>query len=472
MLAHASLRVRAHSSLRSAFSSALLAALLFTAACSGGGGGTPEPPDSSLVQAVGFGTDSVRLAAGAGSADSGAAVSAISGATGTGTAAADGSFSFDAALSAGAAEITVQYVKEGYTLTSISAVSSQASLVTKPLFSTGAGPNDMVYGHDSLYIANSMDNTVVRYSLTGATLASASFPAGASPSYLALGGNALWVVCNGDNHVVGLNAEDLTDLASSEFLLTGEGVAFIGPSQPIVSGSVVYVPRNEIATFSPTTYGPGKVAGLNFASGQIFELATTGLDPQFGVYDNSRDSLYITCSGNIQFDEFFVPHAESDSYLERVQHGTDSSDPQQLNLGRIGAGRVALSPDGSTALIGTSLAANLYAVDMDSFTTLRGAANPITLTGDFSFASDVAFTPDGRYALAASFNTDELYVLDARTFALNPGPYPAPFDLALSADMLAGAANIEIAPDPERSGKYAAYVLYGVGNAVAKVELF
>ena len=472
MAYHAALRTRASLPVVTSLSLAVLGTLGLLASCSGGGGDPLVPPAASAVQAVSHGEDSVRLAAGAGSADAGSAVTATVGATGSSTVAADGSFSFDAVLDVGAGQVTVAYINGGFALTTTSAVAGLAVRVTKPLFSTGAGPNDMVYGDESLYIANSLDNTVVRYSLDGAVLATASFDPGASPSYLALGGNALWIACNGNNHVEGLRAADLTNLVSTEFLLTGEGITFIGPSQPVVIGSEVFVPRNEIATFSPTTYATGKVAVLNFGNGHVNELSTLGLNPQFGAYDNSRNSLYLTTSGDIQFDEFWTPYAVSDSYLERVWQDGDSSSPQQVNLGLIGAGRIALSPDGTTAMIGSSLAANLYVVKLGTFTATRNADHPIVLTEDYSFSSDLSFTPDGRYVLALSFNTDELYVLDAETWALNPGPYPEPFDLTLGGDMLAGAANVEVAPDPDRSGKYAAYVLYGIGNAVAKVELF
>jgi hypothetical protein len=470
-------RARSASSPRPGFRSIqcciLLAALLVLAAC-GGGGLEPEPPSPSALHAVSFGANSVRLAAGPGSADAGTNVSATAGAAGTGTVDSDGSFSFDAVVEAGAAAITVQYAKEGYTLASTSTPAPLASRVTKPLFATGAGPNDMVYAGGSLYIANSLDNTVVRYYLDGSVMATASFDPGASPSYLGIAPGTLWVTCNGSNEVVGLVDLDLTERAGFRYQLTGAGTAFIGPSEPAIIDGRVFVPRNEIATFGPTAYGPGKVAVLGPGAAAGEELLTTGLNPQFSAvaYRGYVQLLYATCGGDIQFNEDWQPYAASDSYLELLWDASGILPPRALNLGPIGAGRIALEPAGYTALIGSALAANLYAVDLDSFTVLRGADDPIVLTEDYSFTSDVAFAPGGKYALALSFNTDELYVLDTATWEPNPGPYPEPFDLALGEGMLAGAANLEIAPDPEREGHFAAYVLYGVGNAVAKVELF
>ena len=138
----------------------------------------------------------------------------------------------------------------------------------------------------------------------------------------------------------------------------------------------------------------------------------------------------------------------------------------------IGAGRIAVAPDGTRAYLGNSLSGNLYSVDLGAETVLHGAGDPLVLTEELTYIADVAYTPDGKYILAISFNTDELYVIDAATDELNPGPYPAPFDLALDPELMAGVANIEIDPAPRSDGGYDVYVLYGVANAVAKIALF
>jgi DNA-binding beta-propeller fold protein YncE len=103
---------------------------------------------------------------------------------------------------------------------------------------------------------------------------------------------------------------------------------------------------------------------------------------------------------------------------------------------------------------------------------LRGQSHPIHLTDAFTYVSDVEFTPDYKYLLATSFNTDELYVIDPATDTVNPGPYPTPFNLRGSSNLLSGAARIAIAPDPTGSNSNVkVYVLLGVANAVAKVDL-
>ncbi|MCH7472155.1 hypothetical protein IIA79_04300 [bacterium] len=136
------------------------------------------------------------------------------------------------------------------------------------------------------------------------------------------------------------------------------------------------------------------------------------------------------------------------------------------------SGTPSVSADGAIAYIGNALSGNLYKVDLESFVVLRGEDSPIVLTDEYTFISDVTFTPDGKYVLATSFNTDELYVIDPATDTVNPGPYPGPFDLSLDPELLAGCVNVEVAPKPGDPGRYSAFVLYAVGNAVARVDLF
>jgi hypothetical protein len=448
----------------------LLAACALLASCSGGGGIDPlvPPPQPSEFVAILHGGSLVRIHSAGSGLNAGTAVTVTGAATGAGEVTGTGHLSFDTQLTgAPDGQVVVHYEDLGVQFSTPVEITTLAGRVTAPLFSTGAGPNDMEYGNGSLYIANSMDNTVVRYGLDGAVLATAQFPESSSPSYVTLSEGKLWVVRNGDNTVTALDADNLAELPGQDYAIDGGGAAFTGPSKPAVLGGEVFVPRNQVATFAPTTYGTGMVSVLN--GGSQSEFATTGLNPQFAAFEEATGMLYVTCSGDIQFDENFMPFPASDSYLERFPRG-DTGVAAALNLGEIGAGRIALA--GNAAYIGNSLSGNLYKADLEQWAVERGEGNPIALTSEFTFISDVAVVQGGDYLLATSFNTDELYVISTADDSVNPGPYPEPFDLALDPELLAGAANVEVAPDPQRPGHYAAYVLYGVGNAVAKVELF
>jgi DNA-binding beta-propeller fold protein YncE len=452
-----------------------VAVLILLAAC--GTRNTPVEPDPSDVLAVSASAGTARVYAEPGSADGGTTASIVAGGTGTATVETDGSFTIDVQLASAsavsqAATLIVEYTKAGFTLTSEGVVQQLSAQVTTPMFSTGAGPNDMVFGLDSLYVANSFDNTVVRYGLDGSEIASVAYDAYASPSYLALAGDMLWVAANGENTVKGFGTAGLAPDASQVFALTGEGTAFIGPGGIAAIAASVFIPRAEITGFGPpSVYAQGALDIADTGDGTLTPLVLTGKNATHSAYDAARDYLVVVCTGEVQFDEFWTPFVESSAYVEVYDVADNMAEVTVIDLGETGAGCIALDQSAGIVYLGNCLNGNLYKVDYVDGTVLRGEANPIVLTEEFTYISDVAFTPDGRYVLATSFNTDELYVIDTATDTVNPGPYPAPFDLSLDPELMAGCANVEIDPTPRADGGYNAYVLYGIANAVAKVEL-
>jgi len=463
-----------------------LVVLAFSASCQSGGG-LPEPAPADVWCVFDQTVASHATAyAGPGTADPdsrvwfGWTVDDIYSAMGHGSyAKADGSFAVTVGWPSTNSAYkhpdggVVRYTVNGHNVDADVQWVDQASLIMKPLFSTGAGPNDMLYGDGGLYIANSMDNTAVRYGLDGAVLSQEGFAQAASPSYLALGAGALYTTCNGTNELVSRGAPDLTASAAQAVQFDAAGAAFLGPAQPaLLPSGVIAVALNNITGFSPTVYGTGELAFADFGRpSEVDVLALPhGVNAQYVAYDATRELLYVVCAGDIQFDESFVPHATGDAYLEVVDPLAQSV-VDSINLGPIGAGRIALSPDVSCAYFGSALSGNVYKVDLASRSVLRGADDPITVTDEYTFISDLAFSPDGHWLLATSFNTDELYVIDPATDEVNPAPYVAPFDLSLDPQLLAGCVNVEVDPTPRADGGYNAYVLYAVANAVAKVEL-
>jgi 6-phosphogluconolactonase (cycloisomerase 2 family) len=451
----------------------LMLSTLLLAACGGGPAPTPTP---AQVRGIAFGTSQARLYAGPNSADAGSTVSATAGGTGTATAAADGSFTLTVSgAGAGGAIVSVQYIQGGAPQTKDVTLTSQAASVNPALFATGQAPNDIALGADALYVANSLDNTVISYSLaTGTALQTQTLPVSTSPSYLSLSGNALWVSSNGSagNTLTGLRAADLSQLVGATFQLVEPTTAFIGPMEPLQVGTTLYVPRNEIKAFgATTTYGPGIVSAIDISSGAEQQIFTVGKNPQALAYDNTRSILYVTTAGEIQFDQNFVPSATTDSFIEAYDVAHQNGRLWSASLGKVGAGRITLSHNGATAYLGNALTGDVFKVDLLTHAVLRGKTNPIHLTDAFTYSYDVQFTPDFRYLLVTSFNTDELYVIDPATDTLNPGPYPAPFRLGANPALLSGAGRIAVGPAAATGSNWRAYVDMGVANAIASVDL-
>ncbi|MCC7478945.1 hypothetical protein IT575_10875 [bacterium] len=450
---------------------------LLASACGGGGNNEPDPQpgDFSIVSAA---NGALSISGPAGSADPGTTVSLQAPASGSGTAAADGSVSFSG-NSGGAASVVVIHVRDGVTQQASETPVSLASRVTAPLFSTGAGPNDLLLANDSLYVANSLDNSVVRHSLSGAQQGSHSFPLASSPSYLELEGfdDTLWVACNGDNHITGLDPLSLEPVAGSDFVLDHTGLdslAFIGPGRPQAYEQLLVVPLAAISSFgSPTVYDSGGIGATLTRDGtENFRFNDDALNGQTVEIIPTTSFFAMVSAGSIQFDDNFVPSAASSSFLTiGSTSGGDVHAPairSSLDLGAIGASEMALTPDGRFAYIADQLDGKLYKVDLsnlDQPQLVRGIANPIVLTEEFTYISDLELTPDGKLLLATSFNTDELFVIDTASDTVSPAPYPGPFDVSLDPGLLAGTIGVET--DGSR-----AWVLYAIGNAVGEVDLF
>jgi hypothetical protein len=430
------------------------------------GSNPPVVPDPSAFIVLRTGSI-IGVSAVTGSADAGSNVSISSGGTGNGTAAADGSVAFKGTLGDG--PLTLSYTKLGQPLVSELTVAQLDSLVSTPLFSTGSAPNDMEFSQSGLVVANSLDNTVVRYGLDGTVLQTASFPQFASPSYLGLSGEELAVVRNGDNVISLHDINTLQPLAGREHTLVDTGVAFIGPGKPYFSGGYLLQPRAQLASFSPTSYGAGLFSQIVFSSttGALqLDIPTSGVNVATAqvVFPATGDPYVLAISaGDQQFDEDFHPFMVSDSFLDvyRLPEGTGNPVlDHTYNLGKIGATGLEVK-DGTVAYMGSIVSGDIFALD---FTNPTAQPTKIHLTDEFTYISDIQLLVGGNL-LATSFNTDELYVIDTATNIVSPAPYPGPFQVSPDPDMLAGAISVEV----DAAGN--AYVLLSIANAIAKVDL-
>jgi DNA-binding beta-propeller fold protein YncE len=450
--------------------------LMLTAVACSRGEAPLLPPVDSEIHALQASSGMLRISAGPGSADAGTSASITEGGSGSGTVASDGSFSFDATAGAigQGAQLTTSYIHDGFMFSTKSSIILPDSLISLNAFSTGSAPNDLLFANDSLYVANSLDNSVVRHDLAGSILASASFPQYSSPSYLVAGAEALFAVLNGSNVIARLTALDLAHNEESDsFPLIDSSAVFIGPAAPAFHNGHLYVPRSEVLAFAEfgsgnrSTYGPGLFTDVNFAAAAPTgeSWASVGSNPQYAVFNEPLDLLLIVSGGELNFSADFTPYVSSPSYLELYSVDGDITLLGQVSLGLSGAGAIAISPDGRTAYLGNSLNGNLYKVDIDNRTVLRGLDNPIILTEAFTYISDVELTSDGRQVLATSFNTDELFIFPSATDTPGTGAYPEPLDMSQGQDLLAGAAGVEL------DGQGHVYVLNAIANSVNRITL-
>lgn len=464
--------------IRTCIATLLCACAMAVASCTHGSPIAPEPSTFSVLKSG----NAIGVSAPAGSADAGTTVTVASGGSGSGTAAADGSVAFNGTVGDGA--LTLSYTRSGQPLVTEVTVAPLDSLVSKPLFSTGSAPNDMelLTNHDqqaipqSLYIANSLDNTVVQYAPDGTVLSTATFPPGTSPSYVSIGDGEteLFVTANGNNILYGLNMFDLSQ-PTRQWLLGDSSAAFIGPGKPLVDAEgMAFVPRAEITGFGPpTVYGDSMLEQIDLNTPQPLNRFFGNSTRHNGVYAGQGlsfqqpNEVLVVSAGELQFDVNFHPIVTSNSYLTFVQSGVGLSESaeQTLSLGPIGASILAVNAGTGMGYLANLIDGNVYKVDLVDHIVLRGKENPIHLTDEFTYIGDVEFVPGTDLLLASSFNTDEVYVIDTATDTVNPAPYPGPFDMSLDPQLLAGTSSIEV----DNAGH--AYVLYAIANAVARIDL-
>ncbi len=214
-------------------------------------------------------------------------------------------------------------------------------------------------------------------------------------------------------------------------------------------------------------YAQGSVTLLDASSGALLAKgATTERNPQIvQVFD---DALWVVCTGTLRLDpDTGVHQATTAGAVERWSRAAlERGGPPDAVVrvdpppGGIGAapGSLAIDPLRRRAFLGSSLAAHVYVVDLDSMTLLRGPSNPIVLREhDGNDTVAVAWHPDGT-VLAASFDTNALYRIDPETLDI----VGTPVDLGRSGD-LEGPLDLEVFPGA--SPDVAA--LMSVSNSVA-----
>lgn len=450
----------------------LIAVLTMLAASSCGGGVNgqlplPDPLPADGIIAVAYGDNLVRIYAAPGSVDPGSTIQTSGGAVGVGTASADGAVLLDAIASGTGGALSISYTRGGVQSTTSTTISTPDSRAELELAATGAAPNDIAADDTRFYVANSADNTVAAYTHAGVPDATSVFDTGSSPSYLALAGDTLWVTNNGSNVIAALDTADIAADPAASYALDAGEMAFLGPGRVTVTGDHLLVPVAGITAFGAATeYADGALIAIDTNAGTQEQLAVGGVNVTSAVYDAARSQVYVLATGSIQFDEFWMPYADSDSVLSILSYPA-LTETASINLGPVGASGLAVDGTNGLLLIGSMLAANLYTLDLDSNTLQRDQSNPVELTPEFSYVSGMALQASRGFLFCSSFNTDEVHAIGLPELALNPGPYPAPMDVALNPELMAGAGALALSPDGSML-----FVLHGIANAVSRITLY
>lgn len=179
---------------------------------------------------------------------------------------------------------------------------------------------------------------------------------------------------------------------------------------------------NYINTTNPAVAAPGIVRAFDIKSGGSMIdagiIVTSAFNPT-GLSVRNGEELIITNSGVIN-----IINAESVPATDSV---IDIADPETMEItGSIPLGQVAASfhaaavtIDGSLAFVGSSAFGEVYEIDLINISALRGKNNPLMITDESDYMTDVKLSQDNSHIFIASFEKSAVYPVDISDIA-NP----------------------------------------------------
>lgn len=208
---------------------------------------------------------------------------------------------------------------------------------------------------------------------------------------------------------------------------TQEGLAVVGDKLFVCAA-------NFFTNGPPVVYGPGMVLvyqmGNSLAPANPAALYTTFQNPQTLAVGNGQ--LIVAQTGVLSMDGGW--HAQTEGGLD-IYDLANLSHVRSINLGHTGVGPIAVSPDGTTAYVGSQLEAVVFAVDLES-----GDSQRIELfeSGSVQSVFSLQMHPMGLL-FATSFNSDQVYIVDTASNKVGPWPFDTAFRVGEGGMAFAGA---------------------------------
>ena len=175
------------------------------------------------------------------------------------------------------------------------------------------------------------------------------------------------------------------------------------------------------------SFGEGSITLISRANRTIVKtIPVSAPNPQKLLV--AGDSLYVLCSGQTRFDQsIWLNIAVSPGALDRfpldsLADATGPSESLALPISQEdpregGFGSMAVSEDQETLLLASGQKAILWAVDLVTFSWLRGPQNPIVpFEHENNDTLTVSNGSEGTF-LVSSFNRDEVFFFDEETLS-------------------------------------------------------
>jgi sugar lactone lactonase YvrE len=345
--------------------------------------------------------------------------------------------------------------------------SVESQSVEKEVTSIGASSNQIVKDGDFLWIVESGDNVVSRYNLETDSYTSGFIDVGSgrNPYSIAIAKEARRV------YITNFASDSITvaDYDTGDVVQEIEAESLASPSGIALTESSIYVTNINL---DGREYGDGSVTVLKRSDfSTAGTLNTAQKNPQFveTVKINGNNTVIVAETGVISFGEGGSVSGVSEGAIEiwtepsgdgQLEKTTLTIENLESNPTLGGPGRIAITPDKSSAYVASGTAPVLFKVDLADKELERGVDNPIQMyETEGSSLDSIDIADNGILALTA-FNKDALYLYDTDCDEKIAGP----IDLATSSQ-LEGAQDISIFPT---DNGYEGYFLMGLASRMGK----
>ncbi len=282
-----------------------------------------------------------------------------------------------------------------------------------------------------------------------------------------------------------VDALEPVDIATG--LLNSDGTDAGGSIQPSYPGGLakfgnkLFVSSaNYIRTQPPAIAAPGTVQIFTVDSDltlrHVGHIITTGYNPT-GLTIRGSAELLITNSGVIDIVNA-AGVAQTESSLDIVKL-SDLSPIANIEIGMAAASfqEIALTSDGSRGFLGSSSKGYVFEFDFINRQLLHGLDDPIIVTGNSDYITDVALSVNDAFLFAASFEQSAVYPFDLSTLPITAGNrFPVGFPAGVTPENPTGA-NTGAGPIAVRPGSKGTdyegadlYVLTGYPGTIVAVN--
>ena len=258
----------------------------------------------------------------------------------------------------------------------------------------------------------------------------------------------------------------------------------IQPSYPgglAKAGNKLFVSSaNYIRTQPPAVAAPGTVQIFTVNDDLIFRhvghIITTDYNPT-GLTVRNNSELLITNSGVIDIiDAAGVAQTKSSIDIVKLD-GIEMVTNIEIGMAAASFQEIALSFDGSRGFLGSSSNGYVFEFDFINRQILKGPDNPIIVTGDSDYITDVALSVDDGFLFVASFEQSAIFPFDLSASSISAGEgfsvgFPAGVTPENPSGANTGAGPIAVRPGSKGIDYEGAdlYVLTGYPGTLVAVD--